>query len=107
MIDWIGVVTNGLWITGAAIILAAFSYHYWQAEEASRSLSEQLGRPSFQLALWSGLFLAGLGLAGTSQATWEAIAWMVFTVLAAYQAFRHSPVVARLGKRESQGAPGE
>ena len=77
VIDWISVLTNSLWILGLALILSAFSYHYWQAETQNRSLRTQLNRPPFLKTMWAGFALVCAGLAGTSERTWEAVLWAV------------------------------
>jgi hypothetical protein len=73
MVNWLSVVANSFWIFGAAIILAGLSYHYWLAQQANEPLHQVLGRRSFQFILLSGLLLVGIGLAGTSQNTLQAI----------------------------------
>jgi hypothetical protein len=56
-IDWAFAGANLLWIFGASLILAAFSYHVWLSQEARRSLSAQLVAPSWRLTLNLGLSL--------------------------------------------------
>jgi hypothetical protein len=73
MINWLSVMANSFWILGAAVILAGLSYHYWLAQQESETLHRMLGRRSFQFILMSGLLLVGIGLAGTSQNTLQAI----------------------------------
>lgn len=81
MIDWYVVVVNSFWIAGAAVLLAAFSYHYWIAEQASHRLREQLNQTSFLRSFWLGILLIALGLAGTSSRAWEITVWSVFALL--------------------------
>lgn len=84
VIDWFNVLANGLWILGLAVLLAAVSYHSWEAEERGRPLREQLGQDSFMRAAWVSLILVGLGLAGTSGRWWEAVVWGIFVVVGLY-----------------------
>ena len=90
------VLTNGLWIVGLAVLLAAFSYHYDEARRAERPLKRQLQRRSFVRAGWTGVTLIGAGLAATSQAVWEAVIWILFTLYALYNAVR----IWRMGPEE-------
>ena len=90
----ITVVTNGLWLVGLALLLAAFSYHYNEARQSERPLKRQLQRRSFSLVAWVSLFLIGAGLAATSQQWWEAAIWILFTLYAVYNtvhAWRTAP----------------
>lgn len=73
MIDWLSVITNSFWILGAAIILAEFSYYYWQAQQEATPFRQILGSQGFQRILMIGLLLVGIGFAGTSRTIWQAI----------------------------------
>lgn len=76
MIDWTYVGTNGLWILGLSIILAAFSYHDWLAHETGQRRRDLFKRPSWRLPFSTGmiLFCLGLGL-GRQLAWWERMFW--------------------------------
>lgn len=74
------VVINSFWILGLALLVAAFSYHYDQAQRRQRSLRLQLSEPSFNIAAWAAAVLVGIGLAGTSARSWEAAIWIAFTI---------------------------
>ena len=80
VINWPSIIVNSFWIIGLAILLAAFSYHFWLADIEKRHLKEQLARPAFQKFYWLGLTFVGIGLAGTSQKTWEIAIWIIFTL---------------------------
>ncbi len=84
VINWFSVFINSFWILGLAVLLASFSYHYWQAGEEKRPLKAQLDSPSFLAAFWSGFILIGIGLAGTSGQIWETSIWTFFTLLCLY-----------------------
>jgi hypothetical protein len=73
MIDWVLVIANSFWIAGAAIILAALSYYYWLAQQRREALRHVFGGREFQQFLLMGLILIGIGLAGTSRNTFQAI----------------------------------
>ncbi len=84
MIDWTALLVNSFWILGAAVLLAAFSYHYWQAQVEGTSVRTQLERPSFSRPFWFGFVLIGLGLMGTSTRWWETAVWAVFTAFSLF-----------------------
>ncbi|MEJ2748582.1 MAG: hypothetical protein P8183_11850 [Anaerolineae bacterium] len=95
VINWQSVIVNSFWILGLAILLAAFSYHYWLANEESRRLRDQLNQPTFQRLYWLSFVFVGIGLAGTSQKTWEMIVWIIFTLFSVVNtvgAYRSSKV---------------
>ena len=78
MIDWYGVLIATIWISGAALLLAGFSYHYWLAGDEKRPLREQLNQPSFLLIFYIAMILIGVGLAGSSTRWWETAVWIAF-----------------------------
>ena len=80
VINWFSVFINSFWIIGLAILLAAFSYHYWLADQENRRLREQLNQPAFQKLFWLSFIFIGIGLAGTSQTGWETGLWIIFTL---------------------------
>jgi len=84
MIDWQSVIFNSFWILGLAIMLAAFSYHYWLAGQERRQLRLQLSQRGFLQPIWFGLFLIGIGLIGTSQKSWEMVIWSAVTLIALF-----------------------
>ncbi len=87
VIDWFSIFINSFWIIGLAILLAAFSYHYWAANNSQQSLRAQLGGVPFLKAFWLSFTLIGVGLTGTSQQIWEYAIWTFFTLLSLYNLF--------------------
>jgi len=69
-IPWGTVFSNFLWIVGAAIILAAMSYHDYLASQKKEKLINLLKRNSFQKPLFSGLFLVTAGIALSVHFLW-------------------------------------
>ena len=63
------------------MLLAAFSYSYWLAEQEERRLTKQLSEPGFQTAFWLSSVLVGIGLAGTSRFVWETVIWGMLTLV--------------------------
>jgi len=81
VIDWISVLVNSFWIFGLAILLAAFSHHYWLAPQQNRSLRQQLDQPAFLKFFWLGFIFITVGLAGTSQRGWETGVWIIMLMI--------------------------
>lgn len=89
MIDWWMVATNGLWILGLSVLLAAFSYLDWLAGETGRRRRDLSRAPSFHLAWMAGLFLTctGWGL-GQSVRWWEQAVWFVLSLWFGWEVLR-------------------
>ncbi len=87
-VDWLGLVTNAVWLIGLAVGLATFSYADWKAHASGRRLREALNERRVSAALWSGgtLFCVGLALAGGQW--WERLAWGVLALGAAAQSWQ-------------------
>ena len=79
MIDIRFVVAHGLWILGAAIILAAFSYHRWLAQEQKKSTRDVLRIAwGWKMSLSGGVLLIASGfllMEGTRW--WERGLWLL------------------------------
>jgi hypothetical protein len=88
VIDWISLLFNSFWIIGTAILLAAFSFHTWQAQQSKTPLRKQLTRPAFSRLYWAGLTCIGIGLAGTSQYFWETVIWLAFVIISAANTYK-------------------
>jgi hypothetical protein len=81
MIDWWMVASNGLWIFGLALLLAAFSYHDWLAAERGWPRREVFSARSFRAPWTTGLFLTFGGWAlARSGPWWERVPWGVVAV---------------------------
>jgi hypothetical protein len=89
VIDWYSVLFNAFWILGLAVIVAAFSYHHWEARQNQRRLKEQLNQPDFLRMFWFGFILICMGLAGTSEQLWEMVVWGIFTVIGIINVIRN------------------
>ncbi len=77
VINWTSFIINSLWIAGLAILLAGFSYHYWQAQLQKQNLKAQLNQSSFLKVFWLGFAFITAGLAGSSQHAWETAVWFI------------------------------
>ncbi len=88
MIDWIGVVTNSLWVLGLAVVLAVLSIAYSSSQAgpgAKRRLRDILGERPFQIGLWTGLLLFCAGIALSGGHWWERVLWGALAVMAAVE----------------------
>lgn len=93
MIDWAGLAFNALWVLGAAVILAALSFFYYealrprsvQAHRRGERLRTQLSAPGFQTWLFVGLVLISLGLALIGPRWWEHVVWGLLCAASAWQ----------------------
>ncbi len=81
VINWQALLFNVCWIVGLAILLAAYSYHYWASRQTQTSLRVQLSQPAFYIFFWLSFVLVCVGLAGTSNALWEVALWVSFALL--------------------------
>ncbi len=73
MIDWTGLIFNGLWVLGAAVILAALGLSHYQAQRQGERLRARLAAPAFQIWLNAGLTLISLGLVLIGPRWWERV----------------------------------
>ena len=86
--DWLSLFFNVFWIFGAAVLLAATSYHHWLAQQKNRSLREQLNEPSYTRLFWISFVLICIGLAGTSTRVWETAVWIIFVLVSLVNVYR-------------------
>ena len=85
VIDWLTVSLSALWITGFAILLAAFSYHHWLAAETSRRLRDVLTERSWKVPRSVGGVLICIGFGyGVADRWWERVVWTGLAVIFAY-----------------------
>ncbi len=75
MIDWPNLISNGLWVLGAAVILAALSFAHYQAQRQGEGLRVRLAAPAFQTWLNAGLTLISLALALIEPRWWQRVLW--------------------------------
>jgi len=84
-LDWTGLAFNGLWVLGAAVILAAFSFACYEAQRRGERLRVRLAAPGFQSWLSAGLVLISLGMALIGPRWWERALWGALCVMSAWQ----------------------
>jgi len=94
MIEWTNLAFNGLWVLGAAVILAALSLACYEAQRQGEPLRVRLATPSFQLSLSLGLLFISLGAALVGPRWWERVLWGLlcatsgWSLWSAWQAWR-------------------
>ena len=87
LIDWRLVAFSALWLTGLAVLLAAFSFADYLAAQQHLRTRAVLGWPGSQAALHSGLLLFCLGLFGLAQPWWQQLLWALLAAAFAYLAW--------------------
>ncbi|MEE8391334.1 MAG: hypothetical protein V3S14_11145 [Anaerolineae bacterium] len=85
MIDWTGLTFNGLWVLGAAVILAALSFSYYEAQRRGERLRTRLAAPGFQAGCSVGLILISMGLALIGPRWWERVLWGLLCATSGWQ----------------------
>lgn len=69
-IPWGKVLSNFVWILGAAVILAAFSYHEFLARIQKAKRIEVFKRDSFKKPFLLGTILIAVGISASSHQLW-------------------------------------
>ena len=88
MIDWWVVFSNGLWIIGLSIVLAAFSYHDWLATAARRPRREAFATRAWRLSWTGGMTLVSVGwLLSQTTHVWQQVVLGVLAVWFAWAWF--------------------
>jgi len=85
MINWVNLIANSFWILGCALALATLSYASWQASFENKKMRMVLSSPACKISLYTAGALFSIGLAATSDQTWEVIFWIVLVILFAVQ----------------------
>jgi succinate dehydrogenase hydrophobic anchor subunit len=83
MIDWPQVLANAVWIVGAALALATFSYASWLASLRKEHLRDTLRQATLQLLLRVAAVLFCLGLGLTANSLLETALWLALAVFSA------------------------
>lgn len=76
MFDYLQIGATILWVLGLAILLALWSYSYYEASLDHRSVIRQMAAPRNTLTLNLGLFLFILGLAISDARWWVRLMWI-------------------------------
>lgn len=91
MIDWYAVAVNSLWILGASIVLAGFSWLDWVARDTGTSRRQLFKQSLWRLPFYGGMELVSLGLGlGRGLAWWEHGVWGALAVWFGWALLRES-----------------
>lgn len=85
LIDWPGVARNALWILGLSIVLAAWSYVWWDAGQRQVRRRHALDWPLLQVPVSLGFLLFASSLCWGAQAVWARVAWAALGLAFAWQ----------------------
>jgi hypothetical protein len=114
MIDWAGLAYSGLWVLGAAVILAALSFSHYEAQRRGERLRTRLAARGFQTWLSAGLTLISLGLALIGPRWWERVLWGLLCAMSAHKLWStwrswsaESDAQASTGERAAPRRPAE
>ena len=90
MIDVRFVIAHSLWIIGAAVVLAAFSYYDWLAREQRRPLRHVLrAQRGWKVSMAGGVLLVASGfLLMESARWWERALWLLVWAGTAFDLWR-------------------
>jgi hypothetical protein len=89
MIDWWSVAFNALWIIGASILLASFSYHNWLARQTGQTLRDAFRMISRTAAYPGGMTLICVGwMLAQADGLWERALWIGLGLSFAWQTAR-------------------
>ena len=88
MVDWLGVVTNGLWVLGLAGMLAAWSYFDYYAKTHGKPVRQVLNAPMFIRPFSWAVAVFCIGVAASGGSWWQRLAWVVLAALFAVQAWK-------------------
>lgn len=77
MIDWYNLLMNALWILGCTIVLTTISYTGWLASVREEKFLKCINISPIQISLNIGGVLFSTGLAGTTEAIWMKILWVI------------------------------
>lgn len=87
MIDWQGLIKNGIWIFGAALALAVLSIAYYKSQQKGEKLGVVLKAREFSLSvnIAGGLFSSGMGL--IADQWWEIALWIILVLMFGVQVY--------------------
>ncbi len=97
MIDWFGIVTNGLWVLGLAGMVATLSYFDYCAWSQGKPVRQVLKAAMFVRPFSWAVATFCLGVAASSGSWWQRVAWAALAVLFGVQAWQ-SRALADSGK---------
>jgi hypothetical protein len=82
MFDIWHIAAHALWIFGLAVLLAAWSFGYYEAQQTGKPVLNFLSKPNYDLAITIGLVLFFAGLAGADGRIWVKITLIALGLVA-------------------------
>lgn len=89
MINWWMLLTNAIWIFGAALALAGVSQGYYQSKNENKKLKIVLSKTVYAFLLNLAGVVFCLGMVLTTEVWWEIGLWGVMTGLFGWQIFQY------------------
>ena len=80
MIDIWQIAAHGLWIFGLSVLLAVWSFGYYEAQQVGEPVLSYLSKPNYDLAVTIGLVLFFAGLMGADGRLWAKAVWGIVAV---------------------------
>lgn len=80
MFDIWHIAAHALWIFGLAVLLAAWSFSYYEAQQTGEPVLSFLSKPGYNLAITAGLALFFAGLAAIDGRIWTKIIWALLAL---------------------------
>lgn len=87
MIDWVGLLTNSMWIFASALAMAVVSVAYWKAQHSGEKMRELLKMPEHAFLLNLSGFFFCVGMAAISKTWWEITIWVVLLFFFGFQSW--------------------
>jgi hypothetical protein len=75
MFDVWQIAAHALWIFGLAVLLAAWSFGYYEGQQSGEPVLSLFGKPNYDLALTIGLLFFFAGLTGADGRVWAKVIW--------------------------------
>jgi len=88
MIDWLGVLTNSLWIVGLAGFLATASYYDYVAASQKKPRRVVFGSRAFTFYFSLSAIVFCLGVALSGGQWWERALWGILCLVFAWQTWQ-------------------
>lgn len=82
MFDIWHIAAHTLWIFGLAVLLAAWSFGYYESQQTGEPVLSYLVKPNYDLAITLGFVLFFAGLAGADGRLFAKIIWAILGIAA-------------------------
>lgn len=86
MLNIWSIIFNFLWVFGLSVLLATWSYAYYQAHLQKRNVRDILDELGYALTLDAGLLIFIAGLASTEDRWWARLLWVILGLVVLVEA---------------------